>query len=569
MQQELLPLQAKKNGRSRFEEPHHDMRKKEKRFPEWTKTAVGLGLGVVGFLIPLFVHFDGLSFAGHLTLGIFLVAASFWMLEPIPIYATSMLVIFLQIVLLSTQGPLFQDSSLPQVQPEPAAQEQVWRIPDSAVDGSQVWLRKGARSSEALQIEVVESADGFTFVRSGELSESTAIVSDVNHKLVGYTPASYTLFLGTLASPIIILFLGGFMLAAAAVKYNLDKNLTNVLLKPFGQKPMFIILGLMLVTAVLSAFMSNTATTAMMMTVAIPIALQIDAKDKFRVILALSIPIAANLGGMATPIGTPPNAIVISALNQQGIGLAFGTWMLIATPLVIVMLLAAWGLMRVMYPPTVQSFKLQLDSAFDKSPKAIMMYFIFALTVVLWVTEAQHGIPSGMVAFLPIMGLTVSSVLEKEDIRKLPWEVLWLVAGGISLGLSMENTGLAVWLVSSISWDVLPQIMLLLVFGLVALMLSNFLSNTVTATLLIPLAVSMGTSGIAGEGFSLVISAVLIGMACNMAMLLPISTPPNAIAMSTGYIKTADMVKIGGLIGVIGLLVALTYAVLFWPAVLL
>ncbi|MCC5933592.1 MAG: SLC13/DASS family transporter [Balneolales bacterium] len=480
-----------------------------------------------------------------------------------------MLVIFLQIVLLSTQGPLFQDSSLPEFQLEAAAQEQVWQVPDSAVDGNQLWLRKGARSSEAIQIEVVESEAGFTFVRSGELSEGTAIVSDVNHKLVGYTPASYTLFLGTLASPIIILFLGGFMLAAAAVKYNLDKNLTNVLLKPFGQKPMFIILGLMLVTAVLSAFMSNTATTAMMMTVAIPIALQIDTKDKFRIILALSIPIAANLGGMATPIGTPPNAIVISALNQQGIQLAFGTWMLIATPLVIVMLLAAWGLMRFFYPPTVTSFKLQLDSAFEKSPKAIIMYAVFALTVLLWVTEAQHGIPSGMVAFLPIMALTVSSVLEKEDIRKLPWEVLWLVAGGISLGLSMENTGLAVWLVSSISWDVLPQIMLLLVFGFVALMLSNFLSNTVTATLLIPLAVSMGTSGIAGEGFSLVISAVLIGMACNMAMLLPISTPPNAIAMSTGYIKTADMVKIGGIIGIIGLFVALAYAVLFWPAVLL
>ncbi|MCH8557800.1 MAG: SLC13 family permease [Balneolia bacterium] len=546
------------------------MRTKEKqRFPAWTKTAVGLTLGIIGFCIPLFVHFDGLSFAGHLTLGIFLVAAAFWMLEPIPIYATSMLVIFLQIVLLSTQGPLYQNAELPSYTVEQTAQEEVWRIPDSALQNNTVFLRTGARSSEEIQIEVVETENGFVFVRSDEISSGTEIVSDVNHILTGYTPASYTVFMGTLASPIIILFLGGFMLAAAAVKYNLDKNLTNVLLKPFGEKPMFIILGLMLVTAVLSAFMSNTATTAMMMTVAIPIALQVSKEDKFRIMLALSIPIAANLGGMATPIGTPPNAIVISALNAQGESIAFGTWMLIAVPLVLVMLLSAWGLMRVMYPPTITRFKLELDSAFDKSGKAIIMYFVFALTVVLWITEAQHGIPSGMVAFLPIMGLTVSSVLEKEDIRSLPWEVLWLVAGGIALGISMENTGLAVWLVSSISWDVFPQIVLLLVFGFVALMLSNFLSNTVTATLLIPLAVSMGTSGIAGDGFSLVISAVMIGMACNMAMLLPISTPPNAIAMSTGYIKTADMVKIGSIIGIIGLFVALAYAVLFWPAVLL
>ncbi|MFW5726134.1 MAG: SLC13 family permease, partial [Bacteroidota bacterium] len=172
-----------------------------------------------------------------------------------------------------------------------------------------------------------------------------------------------------------------------------------------------------------------------------------------------------------------------------------------------------------------------------------------------------------MIAFIPIVALTVTSVLSKDDIRALPWEVLWLVAGGISLGISMENTGLAMWLVSSISWDMLPQIALLLVFGLVALMLSNFLSNTVTATLLVPLAVSMGTAGIAGEGFSLVITSLVIGAACNMAMLLPISTPPNAIAMSTGFIKTADMVKVGIVVGIVGIMIALALAILYWPLI--
>jgi sodium-dependent dicarboxylate transporter 2/3/5 len=545
------------------------MKQKKEGLPPWTKTAVGLALGIIGFCIPLFVQFDGLSYAGHFTLGIFLVAASFWMLEPIPIYATSMLVIFLQVIFLSSQGPLYQDASLTSIQPEATEQQDVWRVPESAVRNGEVFLFTNEKASEALEIELVEREGGFALVQGDGLTASTDIIPDANHKLAGYSPPPYARFFGTLASPIIILFLGGFMLAAGAVKYNLDKNLTNILLKPFGTKPMFIILGLMLVTATLSAFMSNTATTAMMMTVAIPIALQVSKEDKFRIILALCIPIAANLGGMATPIGTPPNAIVLSALSSQGIGIAFGTWMAIAVPLSLLMLLIAWGLMRVMYPPTVSKFKLELEGSFLTSPKAIMMYVVFGATVLLWVTEAQHGIPSSMVAFLPIAGLTVTSVLEKEDIRKLPWEVLWLVAGGIALGISMDNTGLAVWLVSSINWAVLPQIMLLLVFGLVALMLSNFLSNTVTATLLIPLAVSLATSGIAGEGFNLVISAVLIGMACNMAMLLPISTPPNAIAMSTGYIQTMDMVKIGSVIGVVGLLVALTYAMLYWPIILL
>ncbi|TVQ93594.1 MAG: SLC13/DASS family transporter [Bacteroidetes bacterium] len=435
------------------------------------------------------------------------------------------------------------------------------------MDDSKVYILKDEINYKPLQVKVLEEGDNVVFV-SADIQPDTKLVADTQHKLVGYKPVSFSVFFGTLASPIIILFLGGFMLAGASVKYNLDKNLTSVLLKPFGQKPMYIILGLMLVTATLSAFMSNTATTAMMMTVAIPIAMQVSKEDKFRIMLALSIPIAANIGGMATPIGTPPNAIVIANLNQQGISIAFGTWVSIMLPLVIVLLLLAWGSMRMIYPPTLEAFKLTLKGSFDKSGKAVILYVIFVITVLLWFTEAQHGVPSSMIAFLPIMGLTVTSVMKQDDIRSLPWEVLWLVAGGIALGISMENTGLAMWLVSSINWDTFPQLLLLLVFGGVALMLSNFLSNTVTATLLIPLAVSMGTSGIAGEGFSLIITSLVIGSACNMAMLLPISTPPNAIAMSTGFIKTPDMVKVGLIIGLVGIVAALVLSQIYWPFII-
>lgn len=527
------------------------------------KIVLSLLLGLTGFCLPLFLQFEGLSMAGHIAMGIFLMAAVFWMLEPIPIYATSMLVIFLQVLLLSSQGPLFHSARLPEALPV-QIQQDVWQAPQSAVDQDRLLLKTGDRTYKPLEVEVMERGDQ-VLVRTEELQPGQVVVSQARHRLVGYSPVSYTMFFNTLASPIIILFLGGFMLAAGAVKYNLDKNLTSVLLKPFGQKPMMIVLGLMLVTGVLSAFMSNTATTAMMMTVAIPIALQLAREDKFRIMLALCIPIAANIGGMATPIGTPPNAIVISALNQQGLGIEFGTWMLIMIPLVVVLLLVAWATMGVLFPPAVKKFKLELEASFNRSSKAIMLYVIFALTVILWITEAYHGIPSGMVAFLPIAGLTVTSVLQKDDIRSLPWEVLWLVAGGIALGISMENTGMAEWMVSSISWDMLPQLMLLLVFGLVAWMLSNFLSNTVTATLLVPLAVSMAVSGIAGEGFSLVISALVIGAACNMAMLLPISTPPNAIAMSTGFLKTADMIRVGFVLGVLGLVLALAFSTIYWP----
>ncbi|WP_219932489.1 SLC13 family permease [Perlabentimonas gracilis] len=530
------------------------------------KFFVGLGLGIIGFCIPLAVTFNGLSFAGHLTLSIFLMAAVFWMFETIPIYSTSMLVIFLQVLLLSHQGLVYSDASLPKTSIKQYT-EDTWLVPVSAIDGNSIYIATDSKNYLATEVNVINRAD-WVEVKSEKLHHDTKVVTNVQHKLVGYKPVSFSVFFGTLASPIVILFLGGFMLAGASVKYNLDKNLTRVLLKPFGTNPSFIILGLMIVTASLSAFMSNTATTAMMMTVAIPIVAHVAKDDKFRIMLALSIPIAANIGGMTTPIGTPPNAIVIANLSQQGINIAFGSWVALMLPLVILLLVLTWGTLRLLYPASVKRFELTLKGNFSKAPHAIILYATFIATVLLWFTESQHGIPSAMVAFIPIAGLTITGVMKKEDIRSLPWEVLWLVAGGIALGLSMENTGLAMWLVSSITWEAFPQILLLLVFGFVALMLSNFLSNTVTATLLIPLAVSMGATGIAGDGFSLIITSLVIGAACNMAMLLPISTPPNAIAMSTGYIKTPDMVKVGLIIGLVGIVATLILSQLYWPFIL-
>lgn len=460
------------------------------------KQLAGLIIGIVGLIIPFFLNISGLSDAGHVALGIFFLAAAFWMFEPFPIFATSVLVILLQVLLLSKEGFLFT-----------------------------------------------------------EVSSS-------------YSPTAYTSFIGTLANPIIILFLGGFVLADAAVKYDLDKNLTRILLRPFGSKPGFILLGLMIVTGLLSAFMSNTATTAMMMTVILPIVARIDKKDPLRIGLALSIPFAANIGGIATPIGTPPNAVVIGALSQQGINIPFGEWMILATPLVIVALLFAWFLLLKMFKPTVDSVSIDMTGKFNTSKNALLLYLAFGLTVLFWVTESFHGVKSAIIALIPIVFLTLSGVVTKEDIRRLPWEVLWLVAGGISLGISMKSTGLAEWIVGSIEWSAFGGVMLLIVFSGVAILMSNFLSNTVTATLLIPLAVSLATSGIAGEGFSLIIVSLVIGVSASMAMMLPISTPPNAIAMSTGTIETGNMAKAGLTIGIFGLLLVVLYAVFYWPLIL-
>lgn len=453
-------------------------------------------VGIIGFLFPFLIEIPGLSEAGHVALGIFTIAAVFWMFEPVPIYATSLLVILLQVLFLSEQGLLSYDN-----------------------------------------------------------------VSD-------YTPTSYTHFIGTLSNPIIILFLGGFVLADVAVKYDLDKNLTRILLKPFGNKPKFIILGLMTVTAVLSAFMSNTATTAMMMTVIIPIIARTETTDPLRIGLALSIPFAANIGGVATPIGTPPNAVVIGALSNQGIHIAFTEWMILAVPLVIILLLVTWFVIMNIFKPQTDKIELELKGKFQKSTSAWVAYIVFGITVLLWITESVHGVGSSIIALLPVAIFSVIGILDKNGIRNLPWEVLWLVAGGISLGISMENTGLANWVINSINWSVFSSLLLIVAFSLVAITMSNFLSNTVSATLLIPLAVSLATSGIAGEGFSLILISLVIGVSASMAMMLPISTPPNAIAISTGLLETKSMVKAGLVVGVVGLLLVSVFAMFYWPLII-
>lgn len=458
--------------------------------------ATGLVLGIIGFCIPLLLDFQGLSLAGHVAMSIFLLAAIFWMFETIPIYSTSLLVIFSQVLLLSTEG---------------------------IIDYSGV---------------------------------------------AGYDPQSYTQFIGTLANPIIILFLGGFVLADASVKYDFDKNLTRILLSPFGNRTSTIILGLMAVTAALSAFMSNTATTAMMITVIIPIIAKMDSGDPARIGVALCVPFAANIGGIATPIGTPPNAVVIAALNQQGLSVAFGSWMLYALPLAIVMLIVTWQVLLKLHPPATETVSLDLDSKLQTSTHAILLYVVFGITVLLWVTEGIHGIKSSIVALLPVVVLTLSTAFSKQDIRKLPWEVLWLIAGGIALGISMEQTGLAGWLVGGIAWGDLSSLMVLVVFGAVALIMSNFLSNTVTASLLIPLALTLVTSGALEGVFGMLMVGLVIALSASFAMILPISTPPNAIAESTGVLKTKHMLLSGSIIGIIGLALILLLSVFYWPHII-
>lgn len=377
------------------------------------------------------------------------------------------------------------------------------------------------------------------------------------------TPA-YRTFFNALADPVLMLFLGGFFLARGAAKFRLDRALAGVLLRPFGDSPNQIMLGLMLITATFSMFMSNTATTATMIAVVLPVVAALDPADRLRAALVLSIPMAANIGGIGTPVGTPPNAIAVGQLAAAGVELSFAKWMALAVPGAAVILIAAWWLLARMFPTSTESLTVRTEAKFDTSRPAVVFYVTFGATVALWLTESLHGVPSGVVGFVPVVVLLSAGVFAAEDLRNVQWDVLWLVAGGIALGVGVASSGLDVWLVGQVGWDALGSAVLIGLLALVALIFSTVISNSAAANLLVPLGLSLAASP-AVDVDPLVVG-FFIAVGSSLAMALPISTPTNAVAYSTGAIATKDMAVVGALIGVIGLLIFLL-APFVWSAV--
>lgn len=448
------------------------------------KQIIGLILGMIVFFTPLLTDVPNLEPMGERMLAIFLLAIVFWVTEAIPLVATAVLVIGLEILLVSNQALL----------------------------------------------PVTEEAP------------------------------KYSTFLGAFANPVIILFLGGFLIAHGAEKYHLDKNLAAVLIRPFTGSARKTVLGLMIITALLSMFMSNTATTATMFAVVIPVLGALPA-GKPRAGLALSIPVAANIGGIGTPVGTPPNAIALGALAEAGYTISFAAWMLMAIPLMLVLLVGSWLLLVAMFIPAGLGVELDMKARWHTEGKAVAFYVIAGLTILLWMTEALHGMNANIIGFLAVVALLVSSVMTGKDLGALSWPVLWLVAGGIALGDGVGKTGLDKWILGLFNWEAMPAIIVVIVMGVLGLVMSNVISHSAASNLLIPLAMGLAT-GI--DGLDPVTIAVILALACSLGMSLPISTPPNAIAYATGEVSTADMAKVGIIVGVVGTVLLVAVMPWFW-----
>lgn len=443
-------------------------------------------LGIL--LLPSrYIPIEELTVVEHRMAAIFFMAFLFWIFEPIPLFATSILIVLMELILVSDNG----------------------------------------------------------FVLLMPSSENAASFGVM---------LNYQEVLGVFASPIIMLFLGGFFLAMAGTKYHLDINLARVLIKPFGHRPQSIMLGLMVVTSLFSMFMSNTATTAMMLAILTPILALFPQNDRGRIAFSLAIPFAANIGGMGTPIGTPPNVVALKYLTGEN-AINFGTWMSFGVPYVVVMLFFTWFLLNQLYPVKSKKIDLIIQGRFLKNRRALIVYITFIMTILLWLTDWLHGMNAYVVAMIPIAVFTATGIFTAEDLKKINWDVLWLVAGGIALGTGLEKTGLTTHIISTIPFSMFPLLLIIFLSTLLTLSLATIMSNTATANLLLPLMAALGANleslQVLG-GTQLIILAVTFS--CSLAMSLPVSTPPNAMAYASGVIETKHMAKAGIIIGVVGLL---------------
>lgn len=514
---------------------------------------------------------------------LFIFAALMWILEVIPIWTTSVLVITLTLLGMSNQSlnflqvdrydtaaikEIISDAYGPNADQETVAKTEETVLADLKKQTSltPAYVRTTINNTVLAPVvkgKVEKGSEKEQALLAASANLYTGSASEKIEKLELISVSKQKSIFATFADPIIILFLGGFFLADAATKYRLDVNLARVLLKPFGTNPKYVLLGLMSVTAVFSMFMSNTATAAMMLALLTPVLALFKPEDRGRAAFALCIPIGANVGGIGTPIGTPPNAIALKFMQDIGLDVSFGKWMAFGIPFVVIMLIVAWFVLLKMFPISQPSLDLskELHGKFLKTPKAIIVYITFIVTILMWVIPKEyHGLDSNSVAIIPIAVFSVTGVITKKDLQAMSWDVLWLVAGGFALGVALSETNLAKDMINAIPFGTWDSTVLLIGASCICLFMATFMSHTATAALLVPILGGVASAMLAAGSMNdagAVALLVTVAFASSLGMALPISTPPNAMAYATGHIEQKGMAVSGTILCLLGLIITI------------
>lgn len=363
-------------------------------------------------------------------------------------------------------------------------------------------------------------------------------------------------FLLAFFGDITMLFMGGFVLSILLNKYGLARRMANWMLQKTGEDASKVMLGIILVSSFLSMWMSNTATAAMMFAIVGPIMAKLPDTSRFSKGLAIAIPFACNLGGMGTPIGTPPNAIAIEYLNQKGFGISFLEWMAIAIPITLLLLFLLWRALLLIFPAKGIKIEVERQEVEKLSPQQRFVLGLFLLTVFGWLTGGVTGLSSGTVGLMVVIAAFGLGLLNQRDFRNISWDILYMLGGGLCLGVGLSKSGLTDTIAAALPIEsgFFIAIMVLMV---VAALMTTFMSNTATANLLIPVAISLPQNQL--------ILTIVISIMCSSAMALPVSTPPNAVAFGSGMLKTKDMLYPGLLITILSFLLTLVASFSYIP----
>jgi len=409
---------------------------------------------------------------------------------------------------------------------------------------------------------------------------------------VGETTAPY-------ANPLIFLFLGGFVIALGMQRWNLHRRIALEIIRAVGTRPRRIIAGFMIASGFLSMWISNTATTMMMLPIGMSVVEIVgrgderpgssDPKDRrgrsFALALMLSIAYASSIGGIATIIGSPPNALMVGFMDETyGIQIDFLHWMGIGVPVALVGLAASYVLLvNVVFPVKLDELpggaELIRDALRRMGPmrgpeRAVAL--IFALTAGLWMTRPLVGrlVPglsdTGIALFgavllflVPVDWRRGEFLLEWSRARQLPWGMLLLFGGGLSLASAVRTTGLAEWIgIRLQGLHALPEVLIVLTVITTVILLTELTSNTATTATFLPIVASVAVS--MGENPLLLLLPATVAASC--AFMMPVATPPNAIVYGSGHVTIPQMVRAGVWLNALFLLVILVaaYTVLPW-----
>ncbi len=350
--------------------------------------------------------------------------------------------------------------------------------------------------------------------------------------------------------PVIVLFLGGFVLARALQKYEIDRRVAHEVLKRLGDSPLIFVLGLMLVTAFLSMWMSNTASAAIMIPISIIVLREnnlFHKHSRFARGAVLAVAYAATIGGIGSLVGSPPNAIAARYLGENGISLDFLEWMLKALPFVLLALLFTWLLLFLFNKPEIEKIEFKYEAMPINRPQKLI-FLVFLITVVGWLSTKYTGLSASTVALIPVISLFALGLLDENDLGRISWPTLLLFGGGLSLGSAVSQVGIDIWLASMVKvWIAnIPLFLALTALVFFGILVTMVASNTASAAILIPLMLPLSSS----LGIDMKSIALLIAIGVSLDFMMPVGTPPSAIAYSTGVVSVRDMIRNGFMVNI-------------------